>query len=224
MPSEANAHKSTDPLELWKDWNETITRMWPGLLAYEKEAFRVSFGLYNFWMKSAGVAQRQLKASPIDPAEVWKQWTDVIFDLWRTATETSTSAVGTFYRVNEELFQNLQLPTRSVVTRLEEFVASLEERVYTIEDALMHLEDGYLKVATDQVGEPLAEHLERVDDKRDVLSSSTLQRTEMLGDLAGRLERVDDKLNILLAALKKIEARACPEATDSRDDSEAREA
>src|SRR5689334_710739 len=68
MSSEAKAHKSAGPVELWKVWNDTTIRMWPSLLECGKEASRASFGLYTFWMRSAGIAQRQLKTSPIDPA------------------------------------------------------------------------------------------------------------------------------------------------------------
>ena len=218
MSSEAKAHKSAGPVELWNVWNETTARMWPSLLEYGKEASRASFGLYTFWMRSAGLAPRPLKTSPFDPAGMWKLWTDAAFDIWRTTIETSTCAVGTFYRANEELSQNLQIPTRSDITHLKGLVISLEERVYTIEDAFVDFEDGYAKVTTDQVVEALAKHLERVEDKLetlDTLSSSTHQRTEKLEDLAGRLERVEDKLNILLRALEKIEARAYPEAIES---------
>jgi hypothetical protein len=139
---------------------------------------------------------------------VWKQWADATFDLWQTAVETSTSTVVAVCRVNEELFQHLQFPTHSDITRLEEQVVSLEERVYTIEDAFVHFEDGYLKVTTDQVVEALAGHLARVEGKLDTfdaLSASTVQQTGALEDLIGRLERVEGKLNLLLEALEKID-------------------
>ncbi len=225
MLSETNAHMPTDLMELWRDWNETIIRIWPSLLECGQEASRASLGFYTFWMKGAGIARGQLKTSPVDPVEVWKQWTDAVFDIWRAAMETSTGVVGTFYWVHEELFKQLQLPTRSDITRLEGHIASLEERVYTIEEAFVHFEDGYLKVATDQVEEALAEYLERVAgklDTLDVLSSSSIQRTEMLKDLAGRLERVEDKLNILLETWQKLEARAQPEAIKPGDGGEIR--
>lgn len=223
MSGEANAYNSTNPLQLWKDWHETTARMWLSPLACMEEVSGASLGLYNFWMKNAREAQRQLMNSIIDPVEMWKQWTYAVSDVWRVAIETSTGAVGAFYRGNEELFQDLQLPTRSDFVRLEGHIVSLEERIYTIEDALIYFEDGYLKATTDQVVEVLVERLERAEDKLntfDLPSSSTFQQTEMLEDLAGRLERVEDKLNILLAALEKIEARAYPEAIASADGSE----
>src|SRR5439155_15851268 len=55
VSSDANAHNSTDLMELWKDWNETTIRMWSRILDSGKGAYGNPFGLYNFWMRSAGV-------------------------------------------------------------------------------------------------------------------------------------------------------------------------
>jgi hypothetical protein len=138
--------------------------------------------------------------------------------------ESYTSAARAFYLLNKEMFQHLQIPTRSDIVGVAGLVVSLEERVYTIEDAFVNFEDCYLKVATDQVVEGLAGHLERVEGKLDTLDalSSILQRTEVIGDLAGRLEQVEGKLNLLLVALEKIEARAYPESVGSSDGGEVR--
>ena len=218
VSSETNAHDSTDPKHLWKVWNET-TRMQPDTLESGGEAYGDFFDLYHFWMKGVGVAQGQLKSSPlriIDPVEVWKLWADATVDAWRTSIEVYTASVRAFYLVSKKISQNFQIPTRSDIARVEELVASLEERVYTIEDAFVNFEDSYLKVVTDQMVEGLAGHLERVENKLHILDarSSIPQQTEVLEDLAERLERVEGKLNVLLVALEEIKARGSAEATE----------
>jgi len=122
--------------------------------------------------------------------------------------------------VNAVLFQKFQIPTRSDLACVAKLVASLEERIYTFEDAFVNVEDGYLKVATDQVVEGLAEHLGRVEDKLDTLDArtSTLQQVEMIGDLAERMAQVEDKLNTLLASLEQIKAKAYLESIGSSNE------
>jgi exonuclease VII small subunit len=182
MSSETNAHNSTDPTAIWKDWNETTARMWPGILDNGKEAHRTPFpfDLYNFWMKSAGGANEQSKASPssnIDPMKVWKMWADATAGVWSTTIDAYTHTLRTFCLINDAMLQNIQIPTRSNMTQMATSVAALEERVYTLEDAFVHFEDAYLKATTDQ----------------------------KLEDLTGRLQRIEDKLNTLL---EKISTRA----------------
>ena len=124
--------------------------------------------------------------------------------------ETYISLVRVSLLVNTVMFQKLQLPTHPDLACVAKLVASLEERVYTFEDAFVNVEDGYLKVATDQVGEGLAEHLGRVEDKLDTLDARTsiLQQAEMIGDLAERMTQLEDKLDMILASLEQIKGKA----------------
>jgi hypothetical protein len=210
VSNKANAHNSTEPVELWKDWNEKTTRMRSSILDSRKEAYKDSFDFYNLWMR---------------PVTFFKLWYDATSEVWAQVArevmnseqfleancqfiEAYMSVVRTSLLVNEGIFQNLQISTRADTAQVAKLVDSLEERVYTIEDAFVNFEDGYLKAATDQMVEELGGHLERVEGKLDTLDalSSILQQTEAIGDLAGRLERVEGKLNTLLVALEKIEA------------------
>ena len=88
----------------------------------------------------------------------------------------------------------------------------------------MNVDDGYLKLATDQVVEGLAEHLERVEDKLDTLDARTsiLQQVEVIGDLVARMAKVEDKLNMLLASLEQIKAKAYLESIRSSNEDEVR--
>jgi hypothetical protein len=227
MSSEADAHNSTDPAELWKDWNETTADMRSSLLDKKKESYRDPFSLYYLWM--------------MKPVTFFQQWHDATSGTWARMVgrvinsrwlleancqfiETYMSIVGASHLVNEVMFQKSQIPTRSDLACVAKLVISLEERVNTIEDAFVNVGDSHLKVATDQVVEGLAERLERVEAIIDTLDahSSIPQQTKMIGDLAERLEQVEDKLNILLAALEEIEAKAYAESVRSSNEDEVR--
>ena len=267
MPGEANSHNSNDPMELWKDWNETTTKMWSSMLDVTKEAYRDPYGLSHLWVKSIGAVYEQLRANPsgtINPMEIWKQWADATTDAWRRAAgagkdavelsnqwlkileetrakilsgeinsqdpvtffrqwydatseswaqvvgdvmnserfleanrqfiESYTSAVRASNRVNEEIYQNLQLPTRSDIARVATLVVSLEEKVDKIEDAFENFEDGYANVAKSEAVEELAGRLGQVESKLDKLNT---QSTEVTGGLTRRLEQVEGKLDKL---------------------------
>ncbi|HEX3643062.1 MAG TPA: hypothetical protein VHV10_17390 [Ktedonobacteraceae bacterium] len=226
MSSEAHAHDPTDPAKLWNDWNETTTDMRSSLLDRGKEAYRDPFGLYHLWMK------------PITFFEQWHNATSrtcgwMVGRMMNSRRflgancqfiETYMSLVRASLLVNAVMFQKFQIPTRSDLACVAKLVASLEERIYTFEDAFVNVEDGYLKVATDQVVEGLAEHLGRVEDKLDTLDARTsiFQQVEMIGDLAERMAQVEDKLNILLASLEQIKAKAYLESIRSSNEEEVR--
>jgi len=213
VSSETNAHHSTDPVEVWKDWNETPTRMWIRTPESEKDSYRDPFGLYSFWVK------------PVIYFHQWNAaWVRTVGEMVSSEQllEAHYQSIDTYicivrdasHLVNEVMFPNCWIPTRPDVAQVAKLVVSLEERIYAIEDALVNVEDGSLKMASGQVIEELERHLEYMEGEPDTVNrpSSILQQTEAIGNLAGHLERVESKLDILLATLKKIEARVYPEA------------
>lgn len=208
MSSETNAHHSTDPVEAWKDWNETTTRMWMRTPESGTDTYRDPFGFYRFWMKPVmcfhqwNAAWAWMVGEMVSSEQLLETYYQSI-DIYRDAS----------HLVNE-VMPNGRISTRPDVAQVAKLVVSLEERVYAIEDALVNVEDGSLKMASGQAREGLEGHLAYVEGETDTLNrpSSILQQAEAIGDLTGRLERVEDKLDSLLAALKKIEARVYPEA------------
>ena len=212
MSSETNAHHSTDPVEVWKEWNETPTRMWIRTPNSEKDSYRDPSGLYNFWMKPAmyfhqwNVAWTQMVGEMVSSEQLLEAYYQSIDTYIRIVRDTS-------HLVNEVMFPNCGIPTHSEVAQMAKLVVSLEERIYAIEDALVNVEDGSLKVASGQAIEELERHLEHMEGEPDTLNrqSSIPQQTEAPGNLTGYLERMEGKLDILLATLKKIEARVYPE-------------
>jgi len=217
VSSEENAHSFTNQVELWKDWNETTTRMRASILDSGKEAYRNPLDLSNVWMKPGTFFNQWYNAT--SRAWAWmiggmmnfEQFLEAQYQFIEASMQASRETSRFVY---EAMLPNLQIPTRSEIARLEKVVVSLEERVYTLEDALVSFEDDDLKVGIDRVVERLAGHLEREEGKPDSVDtlSSILQQTEAPGDLAGCLERVEGKLDRLLAALEKLEASAYPES------------
>ena len=195
VSSETNAHDSTDPVELWKDWNETTARTMSSNLNREKVAYTDPSGFYYIWMYPATSFGQWYSAT----GEAWMRMIGEVANPARFLEvnyqfiEASMSMVRASLLVNEAMLQHLQMPTRSDIARVAEHVVSLEERVCTIEDAFVNFEDDCSHVATGRA-------LER---------------------LAGGLERVEGKLNLLQAALEKITATTPVESVRSDDGGEA---
>lgn len=184
-----------------------------------KDRYRNPFDLYNLWMKPVMCFNQWGVTSGIQARMVGEvMGSEQLLEANCQLIDTYMHVLaGASHLLNEMMFPNCWFPTCPDTIEVAKQVVSLEERVYAIEDALMTFEDGDLQVAPDQVVEGLVGHLECVEDKQDVqdTQSSILQRTEVIGDLAGRLERVEGKLDLLLAALGKIEAKAHPKTASS---------
>jgi polyhydroxyalkanoic acid synthase PhaR subunit len=250
VPGESNAHTSTDPMEVWKQWNEASTRIWSSVLDESKDAYTDPFGFTRLWMKSLSAAQEQFQAKGgIDPVAIWKQWLDATTDAWKRASEagkdaiqlssqwmkvleatnakllsgeiqasdpisffkqwydatsetwsqvvgevmsserfleanrkfieTFTSAVRASNRMNEELFQAMQLPTHSDIARVAGLVVSLEEKIDAIIDTLEEVEARFEQAETNSAGATTGEQLEK------------------------RLQQLEAKLDTLLVSLKE---------------------
>ncbi len=96
MADEARMPNLMDPMELWKQWYETSSKVWSNVLDSSKETSMDPYGLSRLWMKNIGEAQEQLKAGSsgmIDPIEVWKQWFDATTDAWKRASEWGKASV-----------------------------------------------------------------------------------------------------------------------------------
>lgn len=195
MSSEANMHNFTDPVELWKDWNETTARTWSSNLKSEKEVYTDPSGPYSIWMEPTTFFRQWYGAT----GEAWMRMVGVAANPARFLEanyqfiEASMRMVRASLLVNEAMLQHFQIPTRSDIARVTEHVVSLEERICTIEDVLVNIEDDCSKAVTDHVVERLA----------------------------GRLECIEGKLDLLLAALEKIAANTPVESALSSNGGEA---
>jgi polyhydroxyalkanoic acid synthase PhaR subunit len=92
-----NHQTSMDPMELWRQWNETTSKMWSTVLERGKEAPVDPYGLYQLWLKNTAEAQEQLKAdllSMMNPLEIWKQWFDATTEVWSKSAEMSNDSLA----------------------------------------------------------------------------------------------------------------------------------
>lgn len=104
MSSETNSQNSaapTDPLELWKLWNETTSKVWLNAVQSSTEATTKSSSLYSSWIQSVGEsvnkAQEQVHVNPfqlMNAKDAWKTWFDTTMEIWRKAVQTGGDPLG----------------------------------------------------------------------------------------------------------------------------------
>jgi polyhydroxyalkanoic acid synthase PhaR subunit len=199
----ANPTGMIDPVEVWKQWADATTDAW----RRAAEAGKDSVELSNQWLKILEETRAKILSGEInsrDPVTFFKQWYDATNEMWtqlvgdvmnserfleanRQFIEAYTSAVKASNSINEEIYQHLQIPTRSDIARVAILVVSLEEKVDKIEDAFENFEDSYAHVA----------------------------KSEAVEGLARRLEMVESQLNRLLTTMEKLEVRGSGESTGS---------
>jgi polyhydroxyalkanoic acid synthase PhaR subunit len=225
-----------DPVEVWKQWADATTDAWRRAAEAGKDSVKLS----DQWLKILEETRAKIQSGEInsqDPVTFFKQWYDATNEMWaqlvgdmmnserfleanRQFIEAYTSAVKTSHRINQEIYQHLQLPSRSDITRVAVLVVSLEEKVDKIEDAFENFEESYAQVAKNEAVEGLAERLERVESQLNRLltfeesHTQAAKSTEVEG-LAKRLEQVEGQLNRLLASMEKLEVRGSEEPTGS---------
>jgi hypothetical protein len=208
--------------ELWNQWYEATVGAWKQAV----ERGGDPLGLTTPWLDLMEELRRRIMSTdvlPKDPFTFFKEWYDTTSGTWAEVVDDMLSSekfvesaspflevyatfVKTLRRANEEYFKNLQIPTRSDITRVAEMVVTLEEKVDDIEDAV---ED----MATREVITGLDERLEPVENKLDALSTGLEKQTaagtaEVVVKLTRRMDEVESKLDRVLAALEKLEVKA----------------
>lgn len=97
MSEETKAEDFTDPMELWKQWYETASKVWTNMLDGGKEGSMDPYSLYRTWMKNVEDAREKLMASSseiMDPNEVWRQWFEITTGFWEKASEILRDPLG----------------------------------------------------------------------------------------------------------------------------------
>ena len=174
--------------EMWQRWFEITTDAW----RKSAEMGQNMTDIVPRWMGMLEEARDNMMAAgppPVDPLQFATQWynatngpfSDFVGDLIEREEflepssqflQNYASSYKVFKRNSEEYLKNLQIPTRSDVTRVATLVVNLEDKVDHIEEVLEDFEDG-----------------------RDE-SAGSVQTLE------NRLDRVEGKLDRLLAALE----------------------
>lgn len=96
MPDGTKAQSSVDPIELWRQWNETTSRMWLSAIDNSKGATTDPSNFYQSWVKSVKSAQEQMKQNPLvmGSREMWKMWFGATMEIWRQAAASSGDPMG----------------------------------------------------------------------------------------------------------------------------------
>ena len=117
MAEGARYQTNMHPMELWRQWYETSSKMWSNMLGGDREAYMDPFGLYRQWFGSLEGAQKPSEGAA-SSQEVWRQWTEATTDVWRRAFGFGTVLAGLAphwaqmsEEVRKQMFQGGNLPT-----------------------------------------------------------------------------------------------------------------
>jgi len=82
----------TDPLELWRRWNDATFEAWANFLPGDGEGVRTDpFAPYRRLFEGL---QEEGAAGPEELYETWLNWTQVTFRTWQRAVETGARFAG----------------------------------------------------------------------------------------------------------------------------------
>ena len=280
MPDKSNSQGTMDPMDLWKQWNQSASAMLSNVMGGNKTSSADPYGLYQAWLSGMEEAQEQLKAAAskmTNPEEFWKIWLATTTSSWRkaaasgadplgltsqwldsmedagkkmfaggnlpsdpfsffkqwydTTSETWSKVVGdiisteefshtssqyldnylgfikTSRRVYEEYFKNLQLPTRSDITRVAGLIVALEDKVDQIDDAVGDFDARVNQLPTFEAFDGLHNRLDTLESKLTSLPAVVEQVNAFTG-LSGRLDGIEHQLSTVGTALTKDDALA----------------
>lgn len=100
MSEEMNARKPTDPMEMWGQWYEAVSRGWSSALNGNrhgdgnKPVLPDPLSFYQTWLKSIADAQEQFKSSSANPQEFWKQWFETMTEALRQNAQVEGDPLG----------------------------------------------------------------------------------------------------------------------------------
>ncbi|HZY65820.1 MAG TPA: E3 binding domain-containing protein [Rubrobacteraceae bacterium] len=202
---------TTNPQEVWGKWVEATLEGWQKSAGIGTEMMSMT----PRWMQMMDQTRQnlmQVQSIPNDPLELAVQWynatsgpvsefvQDVIereefLDVSSRFMQNYASLYKIFSRNSEEYLQNLQMPTRSDVTRVAGLVVALEDKVDRLEETFEEFEYGYQEPATaDSIG-ALEKRLDRIEN------------------LEQRIDRVEGKLDQLLTAVEGISTNGSGDAS-----------
>lgn len=209
-----------DPQEMWGKWVEATLEGWQKAAGIGTEMMSMT----PRWMQMMDQTRQnlmQVQSIPNDPLELAVQWynatsgpvsefvQDVIereefLDVSSRFMQNYASVYKVFGRNSEEYLHNLQMPSRSDVTRVAGLVVALEDKVDRIEEALEDFEYGYAEPAT-------AESIGALEQRLDRLAEPD-GRLDKIEGLEQRIDRVEGKLDQLLAAVEGISTNGSGDA------------
>jgi polyhydroxyalkanoic acid synthase PhaR subunit len=211
----------TDPQEMWSKWVNTTLEGWQKAAGIGTEMMSMT----PQWMKMMDQMRQnlmQVQAMPNDPLELAVQWygatsgpvSEFVQDVIEREEFLDISSrfmqnYASWYKVlghnSEESLHNLQMPSRSDVTRVASLVVALEDKVDRLEETFDDFEYGYQEPAT-------AESIEALDKRLDSIAKPD-ERLDRIEALEGRIDQVEGKLDQLLAAVEGLSTNGSGDAT-----------
>jgi polyhydroxyalkanoic acid synthase PhaR subunit len=219
MQSIESGHNGAEASDMWKKSVDATLEGWRKSAEMSTEMISIA----PRWMEMLDQARENLMAVerfPKDPLEFVVQWynatsgpysefvQDVIereefLEQGSRFLQNYASLYKVFKRNSEEYLHNIQVPTRSDITRVASLVVNLEEKVDRVEEAVEDMQDATSSPADGEQVANLERRIERVESK---------------------LDAVEGKLDRLLAALENVPANGEVAASPAASEVKATEA
>jgi polyhydroxyalkanoic acid synthase PhaR subunit len=213
MPDGRKPGGSLDPMELWKQWYDTSSKMWASTLDGNKETFVDTYGLYRLWLETVGKAQEQVQAnisSLMDTKEIWNTWFEATVGAWRRAAEMGGDPLGLttqWLEMMEETRKRIMagnvLPTDPFTFFQKWYEATSETWAKVVDDMLSS--EKFIESASPfiEIYSNFVKTLHRANEE--YFSNLQLPTRSDLARVAGLVVAVDEKVDKLEDALEDLE-------------------
>jgi polyhydroxyalkanoic acid synthase PhaR subunit len=96
MAEEKNSQRPADPIEVWEQWYESLSKGWSKAMNRNgsKPAYADPLNFYRTWLKGIADVQEQFNNSSGDPQELWTRWFETATEAWRKAAEVGGDPLG----------------------------------------------------------------------------------------------------------------------------------
>ena len=229
MPDGRKPESSLDPMELWKQWYDTSSKMWVSTLDGNKETFVDTYGLYRLWLETVGKAQEQVQANIsglMDTKEIWNTWFEATVGAWRKAAEMGGDPLGLttqWLEMMEETRKRIMagdvLPTDPFTFFQKWYEATSETWAKVVDDMLSS--EKFIESASPfiEIYSNFVKTLHRANEE--FFSNLQLPTRSDLARVAGLVVAMDEKVDKLEDAFENLEDERSQESPLLRATNEA---
>ena len=229
MPDGRKPESSLDPMELWKQWYDTSSKMWVSTLDGNKETFVDTYGLYRLWLETVGKAQEQVQANISDmmnTKDIWNTWFEATVGAWRKAAEMGGDPLGLttqWLEMMEETRKRIMagdiLPTDPFTFFQKWYEATSETWAKVVDDMLSS--EKFIESASPfiEIYSNFVKTLHRANEE--FFSNLQLPTRSDLARVAGLVVAMDEKVDKLEDALENLEDERSQESPLLRSANEA---
>ncbi|MFL5700089.1 MAG: hypothetical protein ACJ797_23665 [Ktedonobacteraceae bacterium] len=229
MPDGRKPGGSLDPMELWKQWYDTSSKMWVSTLDGNKESFVDTYGLYRLWLETVGKAQEQMQANIsglMNTKEIWNSWFEATVGAWRKAAEMGGDPLGLttqWLEMMEETRKRIMagdvLPTDPFTFFQKWYEATSETWAKVVDDMLSS--EKFIESASPfiEIYSNFVKTLHRANEE--YFSNLQLPTRSDLARVAGLVVAMDEKVDKLEDAFENLEDERSQESPLLRATNEA---